>query len=240
MAVKTIQSVENALTVVESLAAAQPIGVSALARLVDLDKNAVQRILVTLGHAGWIRQGDGGEWQITSRALQIGARYSSDLRDAARPHLEELQQQTNETVLLFAREGFSMVVVDAIDSGHALRMTVPVGTVVTMSSTGTFEAFLSKDDQTRLAALEPPAGSPRRPSKRVIAGVRSNGFFVLDDLYPNAIAAGAPVFNEHGNPLASVTVVAPRARASKATAQHFGELAAIAAEAIRASLGGAA
>ena len=49
MAVKTIQSVENALLVMETLASVQPIGVSALARLVDLDKNAVQRILISLG-----------------------------------------------------------------------------------------------------------------------------------------------------------------------------------------------
>jgi IclR family acetate operon transcriptional repressor len=202
MAVKTIQSVENALVVIEALAGAQPIGVSALARLVDLDKNAVQRILITLGQAGWIRQADGGEWSITSRALQIGTHYTSGLRDAARPHLEELQRRTGETVLLFARDGLNMVVVDAIDSSHALRMTVPVGTVVPIS-----------------------------------ADLQANSFFVLDDLYPNAIAAGAPVLGEQRGLLASITVVGPRVRVSKATAHHFGELAAATSAAIAISLG---
>ncbi len=238
MAVKTIQSVENSLTVIEALASAQPIGVSALARLVDLDKNAVQRILVTLGKAGWIRQGDTGEWQITSRALQVGTRYTPDLRDAARPHLEQLQRKTDETVLLFARDAFTMVVLDAIDSGHALRMTVPVGTVVPISATGAFDSFLSDDDRARLAEIEPRSANTRRASKRTIAEVLSSGFFVLDDLYPNAIAAGAPVFNGHGAPVAAVTVVAPRARVSKATAHQFGELAARTSKAISASLSG--
>jgi IclR family acetate operon transcriptional repressor len=237
MAVKTIQSVENALLVMETLASVQPIGVSALARLVDLDKNAVQRILITLGHAGWIRQGDSGEWQITSRAFQIGTRYTAGLRDAARPHLEVLQHDTGETVLLMAREGLSMVVVDAIDSAHALRMTVPIGTVVPLSAAGAFDTFLSDADQEHLVNVQPMAGRPRTLSKRAIANVRAAGFYVLDDMYPSSMAAGAPVFSEHNAPIASVTVVGPRARVSKPMAHHFGELAAATAAAIGASLG---
>ncbi|CAB4858529.1 unannotated protein [freshwater metagenome] len=232
MAVKTIQSVENALTVVEALAVAQPIGVSALARLVGLDKNAVQRILLTLGQAGWIRQLDSGEWHITSRALQIGSRYTSGLRDAARTHLEQLQQQTGETVLLFARDGLQMVVLDAIDSAHALRMTVPIGTAVPITRAAAFDAFLTDTDR---AELPPP---PEPPTKRALAHVRSTGFFVLDDLYPNAVAAGAPVFDQHGTPVGSVTVVGPRARVDATAARHFGELAAATAQRIGAALAG--
>ena len=237
MAVKTIRSVDNALTVMEGVASSQPIGVSALARLLDLDKNAVQRILLTLGQAGWIRQVDSGEWQITSRPLQIGTRYIPGLRDAARPHLEQLQRDSGETVLLFARDGLAMVVLDAIDSGHALRMTVPVGTAVPISRSGAFDSFLSDADRDLLAAGDAQAEVTDRASAQHLADVRSVGYFVLDDLYPNAIAAGAPVFNAHATPVACVTVVGPRARVDKTIAHRFGELSATTAAAISASIG---
>ena len=44
MAVKTLQTVENALAVLEVVAELQPIGVSALARHMKMDKNTAQRI----------------------------------------------------------------------------------------------------------------------------------------------------------------------------------------------------
>ena len=48
MAVKTIQAVDKALVLMEHLARDQPVGVSALARAVGLDKMAVQRVLAAM------------------------------------------------------------------------------------------------------------------------------------------------------------------------------------------------
>ena len=229
MAVKTIQSVQNSLVVLEALAAAQPIGVSALARAVALDKNAVQRILVTLGESGWIRQSDGGEWTITSRALQVGTRYTSGLRDVAHPHLVQLQRDTDETVLLFAREGNTMVVLDSVDSTQALRMTVPLGMVVPMHQSAAFDAFLPDAERHELPRVHPA------PGPAAVATVRRDGYFVIDELYENAIAAGAPVMSARGQAVATVIVVAPKVRVTKAAAKRFGQLAAKSAALITAT-----
>jgi IclR family acetate operon transcriptional repressor len=220
MAVKTIQSVQNALTVLEALAIAQPAGVSALARTVDLDKAAVQRILLTLGEAGWIRQTDTGEWTITSKPLQIGTHYTAGLREIAHPHMVQLQRAVDETVLLFAREGNTMVVLDCVDSSQVLRMTVPIGMVVPLRRGAAFDAWLPDDE--RAALVE---GSSLATQADVEA-VRANGYWVIDEMYPNAIASGAPVFNRRGVPIATITIVAPKARVNKAAARKLGELSA--------------
>src|SRR3954464_4627776 len=171
MAVKTIQSVQNALTVLEALAAAQPAGVSALARTVDLDKAAVQRILLTLGDAGWIRQTDTGEWTITSKPLQIGTHFTAGLRELAHPHMVQLQRATDETVLLFAREANTMVVLDCVDSSQVLRMTVPIGMVVPIHQGAAIDSWLSDDERAGLPRLVPA------PSAAALATVRANGYF---------------------------------------------------------------
>lgn len=232
MAVKTIQAVENALVVLEALARAQPAGVSALARQVDLDKNAVQRILVTLGRVGWIRQHESGEWTITSKALQIGTQYTSGLREIAHPHLVQLQQETDESVLLFAREGQTMVVLDSIDSGQALRMTVPIGMVVPMRQGAAFDAFLTEDERAQLPMTRPA------PTKARVEAVRNEGFFVIDELYPNAIAAGAPIMDARGTPIATITIVGPKVRITRPIARRLGRRAALTAALITASTAG--
>lgn len=228
MAVKTIQSVENALTVLEALATAQPIGVSALARLVDLDKNAVQRILLTLGQAGWARQGDDAEWSITSRSLRVGTHYTSGLREVAHPHLVRLQRETNETVVLFAREATTMVVLDSVDSSQALRMTVPIGMVVPLRQSAAFDAFLADDERSRLPATDGV------PGPAALKAVRRDGFYVIDSVYPNAIAAGAPIYDPRGTPIATITIVGPKVRISRAQARNLGQRAATAAAVLSA------
>ncbi len=220
MAVKTIQSVHNALAVLETLAAHQPIGVSALARMAEIDKTAVQRILLTLGDAGWIHQLDTGDWSITSKALQIGTHYTSGLRELAHPHLVQLQRDTDETVLLFAREANTMVVLDTVDSSQVLRMTVPIGMVVPIHQGAAIDAWMSDDERAALPHLVSV------PSASALATVRANGYFVIDEMYPNAIAAGAPVFDRRNRPIATITIVAPKARVNRAAARRLGECAA--------------
>ncbi len=233
MAVKTINSVRNALTVLEALAPVQPVGVSALARLVDLDKAAVQRILLTLGEAGWLHRAETGEWMLTSRALQVGARYTAGLRELAHPTLVDLQHETGETALLFARERHTLVLIDSVDSTEALRMTVPLGTVAPITRTGALDAFFPAPER----AMLPPANEVH-VSPAALAAVRKQGYYVVDQLYPNSVAAGAPITDGNDVVIASINVVGPKARIGRTTARRFGELTAAAARSLSDSLSG--
>ena len=148
MPVKPNQSVETAMRVLEAVADEQPAGVSALARLLDLDKNATQRALVSLGHAGWIRQAadDPGAWELTSRSLKVGHRFAPTLVQRARPRLEALHEATGETVVMMAREGDRMVAVDSVESSQPLRLSVPIGMDVPLQRSGAVDAFLPADE----------------------------------------------------------------------------------------------
>jgi IclR family acetate operon transcriptional repressor len=58
MAVKGSSTGARVLEVFEAVAEHQPVGVAALSRMLDIDKSAVQRALVTLADQGWIQADD--------------------------------------------------------------------------------------------------------------------------------------------------------------------------------------
>ena len=132
MAVKTLQTVENALAVLEVVAELQPIGVSALARHMNMDKNTAQRILITLGASGYIqKQIHGTAWELTPRVLTLSNRVAVTLRQTAHQQLHELADIIGETALLwqFTFEGDDMyaTLLDKVDSKHDVKITMEIG-----------------------------------------------------------------------------------------------------------------
>lgn len=201
MAVKSVRAVANATAVIEALSAAPGSGVSALARQVGIDKMAVQRILVTLREVGWIRPANGepGRWELSPALAALGRGVASDLRGLARHHLEALQEHSGETVLLWAIDDHRAVVVDAIESGEALRITVPIGT----------EAPIKADGMAPY--LEPGATRGELPE-----------FFTIYDAYPNAVVVGAPVYQGDGPATAILMVLGPRLRLNRMRLREIG------------------
>ena len=122
--VKQVQSIRNACTVVEAVAARHSIGVSELARVTGLDKSAVHRIAVTLHQAGWFQPAPGGRWQLTAAFGRVARSVDGGrLLSSMRPVLEELRDETSETVLLVTSDRQRFVVQAVVESPNAVRMS---------------------------------------------------------------------------------------------------------------------
>jgi IclR family acetate operon transcriptional repressor len=117
------QSVLNALRVVQQLSDDGPVGVSDLARRLELPKSTVQRTLMTLSTAGWIRQDAQSRWALTLQCAMIGRSVvrEHEVRAAAHPLAAELRDRTHETVRYFLIEGESFVLLGNLESNHAVR-----------------------------------------------------------------------------------------------------------------------
>src|SRR3989442_67767 len=110
-----MRSVTTALQVLESVAINQPIGLSALTRVLGLPKATVQRSLAPLAESGWIeQQADTGRWQVGVRAFIVGSAVSArgGLRPAALPTLRDLGAEVGETVHLMIPTGREIVLVE--------------------------------------------------------------------------------------------------------------------------------
>jgi IclR family acetate operon transcriptional repressor len=213
MAVKRGQSGGRMLQVFEAVAAAQPIGVSALARLLGADKSAVQRDLMTLADAGWIRSAGDAKWELTLRILTLARtpHSSNDLRQRARPVLETLRSATGETAYLTVPDGGHFVVIDALESPQVLRMAPPVGMVVPSHGSATARAvlpYLSAPEQRNLLSAPPDADLLAQ-----FAATRARGYAVNDgDIVAGAVAIASAVLGPDERPLGTLVLTGPSER----------------------------
>lgn len=209
MAVARLSTVEKALRVLSAVSNSQPISGSALARDLAMDKNAVQRILITLGHLGWLQQDRrAGGWRLGPQSLVVGGRYAGALRERAHPLLHDLAAETGETVTLWSVEGDAFTVVDAVESTQTIRGTIPIGYSASVAEGGEFLAFCEREMRARLVT----SSGLTAISEEQIETVRRQGYYVVDTSYTSTIAVGAPVWEGRQSPAAAVLLVAPAER----------------------------
>jgi IclR family transcriptional regulator, acetate operon repressor len=212
--VKVLQTVDRALAVLDLVAERQPIGVSQVAREMDIDKSAAQRILVSLHGSGWIRA-DGAtpvRWVLTTKPLQLARQVTgSPLVMRARPVLEQLRDDTGETVWLALLDGRDIVAVDGVESRQVVRTSVRRGFVIptaTGSSGKAILAALGPEQWHRLLPQEPPAAfrteleTARRAGYAISAG----------EVDPAVNTVAAAVTSADGEPIGALIVAAPAGR----------------------------
>jgi len=227
MAVKRSSSAARMLKVFECTAALQPIGVSALARELNADKSAVQRDLMTLADAGWIRAAASGssQWELTPHILTLARPpHSTDsLRQRARPVLEHLRAVTGETAYLTVPDGDRFVVLDALESQRMLRIVPPVGMVVQIEGTATARAILPHLPEAEQERLLGRAISPA--TRDEFAATRERGYAVNDgDIEPSAVAMASSIVDRQGTPIGAVVLTGPAERFPPERRPELGEL----------------
>jgi DNA-binding IclR family transcriptional regulator len=227
MTVKRSRSASRVLTVLESIARHQPIGVSTLARELAADKSAVQRAIMTLADSGWIHHAAGAptRWQLTARILAVAhmGHSGNDLRQRARATLEALRDECGETVLLTVQDMLGFVVIEAIESRHMLRTVPHVGMAVPVRGSATARAmlpYMTEERQTQLLGNPPDAAS-----REEFAATRARGFSVSDgEVTTGATTIAAPILEVDGRPSAAIAVSAPSGRLPAADHARIGAM----------------
>lgn len=247
---KAMASVLSTLRVLEEVAQRQPVGVSELARATEMPKSTVQRCLVTLRTAGWLRivDTDRARWGVTSKPLGIGLRAAGEagLRDAAGPHLETLRDATNETIHFAVRDGNSLRILMRRDSSQAVRTFVEVGTRAPLHATSCGMAILAKmtPDESEVALdgeLKRYTDTTIVTKKALLDEVertRERGYAVNDASWwrPDVCAIGAAIVNAAGKPVAALAVSVPSSRFYRQNEAFYAKQALDAAEKISKAL----
>jgi IclR family acetate operon transcriptional repressor len=235
-----MKSVTRSLRMLEAVAQHQPVTVGELTKLFGLPKSTVQRTLVSLAEAGWLRANrkDTTRWEIGARVLAVrpAALQGSSLYAAAREPMVRLRDTVNETIHLCVPDAPQcMVVVDRVDCDHAVRTYHAIGDTSPLHATATGHAVLAHlpeadIDELVTRGLESYSDStPTDPAelRTELRRVRKDGYAVNRNQYlPGVCAIAAPVLDGDGSPLAAVAVSLPDSRFSPDRLPELGRLVA--------------
>lgn len=124
-------TIVKGMRVIETLAqSAKPLGVSELARMLDLQKSNTHRILNTLMELGYVQKEPGTPlYQLSLKAWEIGCKVinRNHLRRAARPLVRQLHEETTELVYLAVLNGIDILYLDTIDAVYPLQPGITIG-----------------------------------------------------------------------------------------------------------------
>lgn len=231
-----LTTVTKALQVLQAFTYEHPVlGVSELARRLEMGKSSVHRILSTLAEQGFVVKTADDRYRLGLKLHELGQQVVSslELREVAHVPLEKLRNETGETVHLAVLEGSDVVYVHRIESQATLRMFSRVGRRVpahTTSSGKCLLAFGEEADVEEVIAAGLPRVGPRTITSRsaflqALKKIRADGFAVsVEENERGVISIGAPVFGHDRSCVAAISMAAPMLRISEDKVPHFSRI----------------
>lgn len=231
-----IASVDNALRLLLLLRQQPRIRLMEASAHLGVAHSTAHRLLAMLAYHDFVRQENGQRSYVAGPALvEIGlaAVRNMDLRNIARPVMEELAGTFDETVHLSHLEGTSVRYLDAIESKKALRVASRTGTTLFANCTASGKAMLARLDDSEVETLfggpgPLPASTGRSITARwklldELVGVRQRGYAVNDQESEEGVASiAAAVHNEGGAALGALSVSTPVSRVDEARIAEIG------------------
>jgi DNA-binding IclR family transcriptional regulator len=240
-----ITSVGKALQLISLFRERDQIRVSEAAVALGAARSTAHRVLAMLEYHGFVRQdpetrayAPGPE--LLGVALSVTA--SLDVRGLARPTLERLAQEVEETVHLVALDGSSAIFLDSVETSRALRIGSRVGRVMPAHCTAAGKAILSgltagelsqlyPDGQ--LQAMTPLSIGSLDTLETELAGIRQRGYATNYGESEDQVAAVAVAIpGKLGTRRAAITVSAPIGRLTPRDVARIAEAARRAAAAL--------
>jgi DNA-binding IclR family transcriptional regulator len=202
----------------------EPLGVSELARRLGMGKSTVYGLVTTLQSLGALESIDGVKRYRIGRGLHSIAMRASgrhDLRSIARPCLERLAAQTEQTSFLGVVGADTVTILDLVHGRPALSVSAPVGSSIPLLAGAVGKAVLAAWEPARrakfLAETELPTYTAHtivdpESYARAVDDAAARGAALDVDEYVDGMRAAAAAVIGPGRQLAAVLWVAGFAR----------------------------
>jgi IclR family acetate operon transcriptional repressor len=238
-----VRNVVTALQVLEGVAQSQPIGLSALARKLNLPKTTVLRCLTTLAAAGWVEDASNGhaQWTVTSKVFAVAVAAANRVELAANvvPHLDRLAREVRASARVRIRAGDELVVIEHSGVG-GYGDALAVGTRDLLHDSGAegvvVLAFAPPDELGEYVERHQLGKADCEALRRVHALVRSRGFAVDTDEQGGATTFAAAIRLGSGWPLGTVSARIPTAVVAAGVRDRMGAMVVATATSIASDL----
>lgn len=220
-----VKSILKAFQIIEALDRLGELSISDLSQALSMDKTTVHRLVNTIKETGYIVQNpDTRKYSNGIKLFAIGNRTIEKVgvKGLARPYMEELAQETKETINLSMYSGSSIVYVDIIESESAIRAGAAIGAELPMYCTGmgkAIMAFLTEDgidnilEKTVFQKRTEKTVSDKEQLLAQLKFTKENGYAQDGEEYVKGlISFAAPIFNYRNVPIAAISISLPKIR----------------------------
>ncbi len=192
-----------------------------IASRVDLPRSTVQRIVNALADEQLlIAATPNARVMLGPAIVRMAANASFDFAAFVRPHIEQVSQQTGETVDLSMQRGNQMVFIDQITVSHRLSAVSAIGETFPVFSSANGKAALALLDDDEVSALVGDGLYEETPNTITsiktllteIAAVRAKHYAIDNEEHTEGICAVGTAFHDHTGRIFAVSVPVPTTR----------------------------
>ncbi|PLR82107.1 IclR family transcriptional regulator [Bacillus canaveralius] len=221
-----VKSVSRALDIVTLVSSKKGgLGVTEIAKQIDINKSSVYRILSTLVQYGYVEQdSETGRYKLGYKFLEVSSKLleSIDLRAEAKPYLQELETDTNEVIHLVVYDQGEVVYIEKLEGNETLRMHSKVGKRAPMHCTSVGKAILAHLPSNVVIDILNRKGMPAHTNKTItdkepflkeLVEVKQNGYALdLEENEYGITCIAVPIFDHLGRVIAAVSISGPTMR----------------------------
>lgn len=251
MTTYTIGSLERGMRILEILAKrGEFMGVTDLARILDLDKSNVYRLLSTLKSKGYVEQSlETKKYTIGVKMVALGARIlrNNDLYSQAKPIMKNMLRVTSETVHLAMLMDNQAVYIAQELSPKVISINTEIGQREPLHCTAVGKALVAFLPDEQLDAIIQELDFARHTARTITSPemfkahcleIRERGYAVdNEELYKGVRCIGAPIRGYGGTVLASLGISGPSTRLWKDRILSLAEIVVEYAQEVSARLG---
>ena len=249
---KTVPALERGLRILECLAQSHsPLSFTELQQQLAIPKASLVRLLMTLIENGYVMTiPEGRGYQLGMKILSLASRLLDrlDIRMYARSFMQELMEQTSETVELSILDNGELLCIEKIEGSESIRLFTQIGSryrTLHASAPGKVHlAYMPPQDFERLIQEH---GLPRLTDNTItdmnvlksqLEEIRQSGVAFDDQERRLGVRRFAsPIFDCNRKKIAVVDLAGPVFRLTSERKQHFAELVKKTAQRISKYLG---
>ena len=223
-----VQVLDRAMAIIDTLALAKEhenLSLMEVAAKLQLHKSTAHRLLMILERHRMVeREPRTGRYRLGLRLFELGAIAIArfNIRDCARPHLERVLFETDETVHLCVLDAGVVLYVDKVEPSRSVRMASKIGRLSPAHCSAVGKAMLAHLAEREVDDILKQHGLPRMPAKTIVTpadlkadlkAIRERGYAIDNEEAEEGVrCVGAVVLGPNARPVGAISTSAPSFR----------------------------
>jgi IclR family KDG regulon transcriptional repressor len=213
-------SVKKAFQILKLIADSERgLWISELSRRLNISKSTVHGITSALEEIGAITRNPlNKKYNLGYTILELSRKGFSriPLREVARKHMEELMEETGETVFLGILDNHHILILDMVESNKELKITSPIGTRIPLDAGAVGKIFLAFMEKNKTFHYLTSKGLTKYTEHTItdsntyleeLHETMKRGYALDREEYLHGVRAVATIIKTGDTPLAAIWVV---------------------------------